>query len=89
MSAADVPDQLRPYARPSHVIDSGRSLERRVSIEDWVASLPDSERTIADLLTCHSEHKVAQLLGLSRRKVRDQIQRLRRSYDDRRPSGNS
>lgn len=86
-TAAELPDQFYAYSPARELIATLRHQDRQTSVADFVASLRSPLRSVAELLGKHSEYKVGRLLGLTRNEMRDQVERLRRLYEDRRLRG--
>jgi RNA polymerase sigma factor (sigma-70 family) len=69
---------------PGPAGDSEAAWQQRLWREDFIEVLPPPLRSVAQLLTQHTVHRVSQLLGLSRPAVQDCIVRIARLYEDRR-----
>lgn len=85
--ANEVLQQRCSYSPAPLFLNELRRRENSTDVVAWMATLSEPLGQVADLLRQHRESKVAQLLGLSPRKVRDQVERLRRLYEDRRLRG--
>lgn len=84
LSAAELPDQCRSYSPDRELVRTLGNQDRQEGVAEFVANLNPPLRDIAQLLGRHSEHKVGQLLGLTRRQLRAHVERIRRLYEDRR-----